>query len=173
MTKNHHLIFFMGIKTNIVIKWCTKWLSLHAKMILLSVVFFLTDFVYEETVFTAAWWDGPKGPSGWTNPREAHRSAPPPSIGPHIWCIWMKLNRVNVRCPPYCFHPSRVPSLPLQNKLIAHLIRCVHEKENVVLFGTCPFKRYSFCCHLSPCCSCNSRLFFFHLVFLTYYFAIY
>lgn len=101
VTKYHHLIFLWGKN-----KHCDYMMYLHAKMILLSVVFIITGFClwgngFWRALFTAAWWEGlaPGRHICW------------PLGDPHIWCIWMKLNRVNVGCPPYYFEPSHVSPL--------------------------------------------------------------
>lgn len=69
-TTKYHQVVFCKKKEHIVMKWCTMWLSLHAKMLfLLSVVFFIADFCpggngFRCTLFTAACWEGATGQGG-------------------------------------------------------------------------------------------------------------
>lgn len=112
----HQVVFCKEKKEHIVMKQCTLWLSLHAKLLfLLSVVFFTVVvfffclfLIWEEAVFDVHFLLLHVGRERWVEMDKvtpgSHICLPPAPHKGHMFpfcipCSWMKLNGVNVGCP--------------------------------------------------------------------------
>lgn len=112
----------------------------------------------------------PDGSEG-TNWLQGATSVGPPSSHrvSTIWCLWMKLNRVNVGCPPRVIYNLLILVLCLQlaqsgrsDRL--HILADV--SKNIVLFGTYPFNNFVAILHSCSCSSLFTSLFLFGLPYL-------